>query len=180
MRTASNKKHNHKKQASDNILKLLLWLLVFATVVTAVIFFSYNLMRTDKSDINKATLTVSNIDSTKLNTDEKQAYAKVQDFFTALRSNKYTTAYDSLGEVLKKQYPAGLNDFTASVKNANLGAIRQWAVTSVETNGAKDRISVKGNAVFDTSNPKAKFEFGFYKNADGNFQIFAWQIYPEM
>ena len=96
-----------------------------------------------------------------------------------MKSQNSTEAFNLFSEVLKNQYKSGINDFSALVKDANLQNINRWAITNVELNGNKDRITVKGSAVFSTPNPKAKFEFSYYKDADGNFKLYSWQVYPE-
>ena len=180
MQPSADQPSNNKRRSSKNSIKLIIWLVVFVLIVASGGYFAYKLLRKDDANKQQATLNVANVDQAKLNPSEKQAYDKVQGFFETLKAGNYTSAYDAFGEELKKQYPAGLNDFTTSAKNSNLQAIKQWAITSVELNGNKDRIVVKGSAIFDTPNPKAKFEFSFYKAPDGNFKIFAWQIYPDI
>jgi hypothetical protein len=101
-------------------------------------------------------------------------------FLNFIKEGNLTSAYNLFGDDLKKEYPGGINDFTASAKKANLQTIKDWAISKVETNGNKDRIIVKGTAIFNTPNPTGRLEFAFYKTPAGEYKMYLWQIYPEL
>lgn len=161
-------------------LKIALWLIVFVAIVAGGVLLWLRLYMWDTKPTVAPQLSVASIDLNSLTSEQKKTADTVQNFLEAIKNGKSSEAFDLFSDQLKKEYKGGLDEFSKAITSANLGGITQWAVTSVEFNGAKDRIVVKGSAVLSTPNPKAQFEFRFFKDSDGQFKLFSWQVYPEI
>jgi len=177
----SHEFHNspHKSDRYGN-LKVALWLIGFVAIVAGGVLLWLRLYMWDTKPAATPKLTVVSIDLNSLTSEQKKAADTVQNFLEAIKSGKNAEAFDAFSEQLRKEYKGGLDEFSKAITSANLSGISQWAITSVETNGSKDRITVKGSALLSTPNPKAQFEFRFFKDSDGQFKLFSWQVYPEI
>ena len=129
------------------------------------------------SSTNSST-TTSTTDTSSYSADEKKAVVNSEAFLRAIQAGDYTAAYNLLGPELKKEYPGGQAEFQKEVESANLKLIKSWEIESATTNGAGDRITVKGTAKFSGANPTGTLEFGYYKDTDGSIRMYLWQISP--
>ena len=168
---------NSKPKNSFATPLIVILTLLFAFCLGVAIYFYY--VKPTKTQA-PSVLTATKVDVNKLNKDEKFAYETTNTFLKDIKEGNYTAAYGLFSDDLKKEYPGGINDFTAAAKKANLGTLKDWAISKVETNGNKDRITVKGSAIFNTPNPTGRIEFGYYKSPSGDYKMYLWQIYPEL
>ena len=150
------------------ILAVIFWIFVISAAVV---------QENNNSSSSTSNTTTSTTDTTNYTADEKKAIETTEAFLTAIKKSDYVSAYNLLGPELKKEYQ-GLSDFQSQVKAAGL-EISSWEVTKVETNGNKDRVTVKGDLVLNNVNAKSgTFEFGYYKDTDASIDMYLWQIRP--
>jgi len=170
---------NNSSKKSDNSF-LLMVILAVVVFVGLGAFVWYRFLRDDPKTIQNATLTVAKVDTAKLSQPEKSAMDSVQKFLENIKNQNNTAAFNLFSDALKAQYPGGVNDFSTAVTNANLPGIKDWTISGVSTNGSKDRITIKGEAIFagPSNTTKASFEFSFYKTPDGDFRMYSWQVTP--
>jgi len=175
--------HNHSQSTnqSSNYLDKFLIAIFLLLVLFGVGFVVYvRFIKQDMPTTKQAKLTATEVSPASLSADEKLAYETSNKFLNNIQDGKYKDAFELMSKELKGQYKAGQDDFEKSVKQANVDKLRQWVLSDVSTNGSQNRITVKGAALFDTPNNTAKLEFGYYKNTEGKYQLYSWQIYPEI
>ena len=168
-----------KAKSRNNFTPLLVGILFLLVAFCAGVVLYFNFLKPTKTQA-PAVLNATKVDPTTLGKDEKSAYDTTISFLKSIKEGNYSTAYNLFSDDLKKEYAGGLNDFTASAQKANLQSIKDWAISKVETNGNKDRITIKGSAIFSTPNPTGRIEFGYYKTPNGEYKMYLWQIYPEL
>lgn len=170
--------HNAKSK-QGSFIPLFLTIILVLLLFCAGVWLYFNFTKSNKASA-PAVLNASKADVSSLNKDERSAYDTTTSFLNYIKEGNLASAYNLFGDDLKKEYPGGINDFTNSAKKANLQSIKDWAISKVETNGNKDRIVVKGTAIFNTPNPTGRLEFAFYKTPTGEYKMYLWQIYPEL
>lgn len=178
--TNPNMQHHQPERSKNNNIFLLTSLLIILIVFCGGLFVFFKYYSNKNSKKTPTTINATKVDVSTLNKDEKSAYDTTNAFFKNIKEGNYQAAFALLGDDLKNQYPGGLSDFTNTTKKANLQTIKDWTISKVETNGNKDRISVKGTALFDTPNPTGRIEFGYYKTPSGEYKMYLWQVYPEL
>lgn len=178
--TKTNMQHHKSDKNSYNNIFLLSSLLIILIIFCGGLFIFFKYYSNKNNKKTPTTISATKIDTSILNKDEKTVYDTTNSFLSKLKEGNYQAAFALMGDELKNQYPGGLNDFTNTSKKANLQTIKDWTISKVETNGNKDRISVKGTALFDTPNPTGRIEFGYYKTPDGDYKMYLWQVYPEL
>ena len=169
----------NKSKSKNNFTPLLVTILVLLVAFCAGVALYFNFIKPTKTQA-PAVLNATKVDPAGLNKDEKSAYDTTNSFLKSVKEGNYSAAYNLFSDDLKKEYTGGLNDFTTAAQKANLQTIKDWAISKVETNGNKDRITVKGSAIFNTPNPTGRIEFGYYKAPSGEYKMYLWQIYPEL
>lgn len=172
--------NDHSAKAKQgSFVPLFLIIILVLVLFCGGVWLYFHFTKTNKVSA-PAVLNATKVDTTSLNKDERSAYDTTNAFLNFIKEGNLTSAYNLFGDDLKKEYPGGINDFTASAKKANLQTIKDWAISKVETNGNKDRIVVKGTAIFNTPNPSGRLEFAFYKTPAAEYKMYLWQIYPEL
>ena len=167
------------KPKQGSFVPLFLIIILLLVLFCAGVWLYFNFNKTNKASA-PAVLNTTKVDVAMLNQDERSAYDTTTTFLKFIKEGNFSSAYNLFGDDLKKEYPGGINDFTSSAKKANLQTIKDWAISKVETNGNKDRIVVKGTAIFNTPNPTGRLEFAYYKTPTGEYKMYLWQIYPEL
>lgn len=169
-----------RRQGKDKLNRILLALFIILVVAGLAVVVYLRFIKQDLPTSKPAQLSSKEVSLSALSADEKSAYDTTSKFLSSIKAGQYKDAYGLMSKELQAEYKEGAGDFEKTVKKANVDQLKEWKISEVTTNSSKDRINVKGSALFATPNQTAKLEFGYYKNADGKYQLYLWQIYPEL